>query len=252
MVEHPDPIVLAYGPDPRQFATLQVPTGATGSDPWPVAVLIHGGFWRNPYRLDLMEPMAADLVARGYAVWNLEYRSVGDEGGAYPGTLDDVAAGFEHLGSVAEGRGLDLGRVAVIGHSAGGHLGLWLAGRDGSAIDIAVAIGLAAVVDLYAAEAAGLGGDATVELLGGRPDEVPDRYAAAQPVLRPGRTVLVHGTADDRVPLVQSTAAATGGDGTPSGIEVIEIPGADHFDVIDPDSPAWAPVAEVLKTRLGR
>ena len=92
------PLTYAYGDGPEQFATLAVP--ATPG-PHPVVVLIHGGFWRAAYGLDLMEPLAADLVGRGYAAWNIEYRRVGQPGGGWPGTLEDVAAAIDKLADLA-------------------------------------------------------------------------------------------------------------------------------------------------------
>ena len=118
------PVTYVYGDSPEQFATLAVP--ATPG-PHPVVVLIHGGFWRAAYGLDLMEPLAADLVRRGYAAWNIEYRRVGQPGGGWPGTLEDVAAAIDKLADLADDADLDLTRVSVVGHSAGGHLALWAA-----------------------------------------------------------------------------------------------------------------------------
>ena len=121
--------VHAYGPGPAQVGELWVPDGA---GPHPVAVLLHGGFWRASYDHTLMEPLAADLVGQGWAAWNVEYRRVGMTGGGWPGTFDDVAAAVDLLARLGrEAPGLDLGRVVPIGHSAGGHLALWCAARAG-------------------------------------------------------------------------------------------------------------------------
>jgi acetyl esterase/lipase len=111
--------------------------------------LLHGGFWRMPYGRDEMDAIARDLAARGFAVWNLEYRRVGAPGGGWPGTLDDVGAGIDHLATlVGEGVNLDLERVAVVGHSAGGQLALWSASRASPRVRVAAAAGLAPVADL--------------------------------------------------------------------------------------------------------
>jgi len=242
---------VTYGPAPGQFADLWLPDGQDDHSHRPVVVLIHGGFWRNRYDLTLMEPLAADLVTRGYAVWNLEYRRLGDDGGGWPGTMTDVAAGVDHLRTCAEADDLDLDRLAVVGHSAGGHLALWAAGRaalpadaPGSAPSVCpmVAIGQGAVVDLVGAAAAPLGDGAVMELLGGSPDEVPGRYAMARPRLDAGATVVsVVGTCDDIVPPSCSVDPLR-----PGAIDVIEIEGADHFDLIDPDHGAWAAVVDRL------
>ena len=240
---------IDYGSDADQYGLLALPADRTGGRRGglrPVVVLIHGGFWRARYGLDLMTDLAEDLVARGYVVWNVEYRRVGQPGGGYPGTLDDVAAAMDALGGLAGEHGLDLARVAVVGHSAGGHLGLWAADRSEGVIP-AVAVGLAGVVDLVEAARARLGDDgrAVSDFLGGGPDDEPEAYRGAQPALDGDRVVLVHGTGDDVVPPSQSIDGAER-----SGADLILVDGADHFDVIDPASEAWARVVAVLDDRL--
>lgn len=243
---------ITYGDTPEQFGDLTT----SGGDRVPVVVLIHGGFWRNPYDLTLMEPLAEDLVARGYAVWNLEYRRLGDAGGGWPGTFDDIAAGVDHLGVVAPDASLDLDRVAIVGHSAGGHLALWAAGRadlPAAAPDAdpkvipTVAIGQGAVVDLLGAATARLGSGAVEELLDGTSTTKPDRYRWATPNLGAGPTMVsVVGSADDIVPAQYSVDPAQ-----PGAIELIEIDGADHFDLIDPTHEAWLAVIDQLDRTLG-
>jgi acetyl esterase/lipase len=245
------PLRIPYGDDPLQFGELYLPGGAVAPDGRPVVVLIHGGFWRNRYGLDLMAPLADDLTAHGYAAWNIEYRRVGDEGGGWPGTLVDVAAAVDHLALIAPEHGLDLGRVAIVGHSAGGHLALWSAGRAaipvgspgaGPAVVPVIAIGQGPVVGLATAAAAGLGGGAVLELLGGPPEAYPDRYAVATPSLSAGpEMVAVVGSADDIVPPAFSVDEAQ-----PDTVEVVTIDGADHFDLIDPTRAAWTAVLERL------
>jgi acetyl esterase/lipase len=138
-------LTVHYGPDPDQFGELW-PAARDGdwsgsrrgarraepdrsNHPAPVVVLVHGGYWRDRYRLDLMHAMAADLASRGFAVWNVEYRRVGSPGGGWPGTFLDVAAAFDALADLAGQHRLDLTRIAAVGHSAGGHLALWACGR---------------------------------------------------------------------------------------------------------------------------
>ncbi|MBO0794460.1 MAG: alpha/beta hydrolase, partial [Ktedonobacteraceae bacterium] len=207
---------LSYGPNPLHFADLYVPAD-TG--PHPVAILIHGGFWQNPYKLTLMDKLGRNLATRGIAAWNIEYRRIGDDGGGWPGTLQDVAAASDRLGAIASMYALDMQRVISVGHSAGGHLALWLAARfrlaPGSdlaphpdkATRIRGAVSLAGVTDLAQAWHLKLGQEATDELLGGGPQQVPERYATASPAeLLPLSIpqVLIHGTEDDRVPLHMS------------------------------------------------
>ena len=238
-----------YGTDARQYGLLTLPGDAVddaAGGSLPVVVLVHGGFWRNRFFLDLMFPLVDDLAARGYAVWNLEYRSVGDPGGGYPGTLQDVAAGVDLLAEVDAP--LDLDRVAVVGHSAGGHLVAWLGsrglladGEPGSQPEIApvLVVPQAGVVDLLTAHAAGLGSGAVADFMGGSPEELAEAYRVAQPVLDE-RVRLVHGSNDAIVPPSQSQDAAD----RVAAVTIVE--GADHFDVIDPAHESWAVVAEWL------
>ncbi len=239
---------ITYGPAPSQFATLRLPTGA--SAPVPVVVLIHGGFWRSAYDLSLMDPLGEDLVQRGDAVWNIEYRRVGEAGGGWPGTLEDVAAAIDQLAIVAADHPLDLTNVVVIGHSAGGHLALWSAGRsrltDGQPgahpkVQPRLAIGQGPVFDLTAAANAGLGSGAVTDFMGGAPVDVPERYAVATPTPTPdSRLVVVRGQDDDVVPAQFAVPALVG------GVEVVDVVGADHFALIDPTTSAWAAVIELL------
>ena len=149
-----------------------------------------------------MEPLADDLVARGYAAWNIEYRRVGQPGGGWPGTLEDVAAAIDKLAEVAAtDADLDLTRVSVVGHSAGGHLALWAAGRGAlargtpgadPAVEVAAAVGLAPVTNLRMGATDRVGNGAVVDFLGGSPEEFPDRYAVAEPNLSGGARVRHH------------------------------------------------------------
>lgn len=219
-----------------------------GHAPHPVAVLIHGGFWREAYRRDEMSQLVPDLVARGYAVANLEYRRVGGEGG-YPDTLADVAAGVDHLAALDDRR-LDLGRVAVVGHSAGGHLASWVAVRDrlpsgavgaDPAVRPCAAVSLAGVNDLTRAAREDLGGGATQDLLGGGPDQVPERYDVADPArsLPPAAPLLaVHGRDDDTVPVDQSERFVADVLAAGGVADLVVLPG-DHFVVVDPTSEHW-------------
>lgn len=241
---------VEYGDGPEQFGDLWLPTDGSGARPTPVVVLIHGGFWYNQYGLDLMEALAADLVERGVAVWNIEYRRIGDPGGGWPGTLTDVADAVDELDALADTYHLDVSDVVVVGHSAGGQLAFWLAGRgelDASApgadpvVEPAVVIGLGPVSDLANAERDGVGAGAVGELLGGEPDEVPERYDVATPVIAEGvRAVVVRGGDDTIVPAAY-TVPDGGGD-----IEVVDIDGDDHFDLIDPASESWGAVLTEL------
>jgi acetyl esterase/lipase len=237
---------ISYGDAPRQHIELHRPAGA---DAVPVVVLVHGGFWSNQYRLDLMGPLRDDLASAGtHAIANVEYRSLGDDGGGWPGTLHDAAAAVDLLADVQPS--LDLASVTVVGHSAGGQLAAWLAARPALADDAPGSrpvvvptrvVSLAGVLDLVTGARSGLGAGACEELLGGSPDEVPDRYAIASPVaLLPFRSeiISVHGDGDRHVPRSQSEAfvAAANAAGTTADLQT----GAgDHFDVIDPQHELW-------------
>jgi acetyl esterase/lipase len=250
------PLAEAYGRGADRFGELWRPGG---EGPWPVVALLHGGFWRARRTLELMRPLAADLAGRGFAVWNLEYRRVGQPGGGWPGTCEDVAAGLDHLDRLAGRAPLDLDRLVVAGHSAGGHLALWSAARAGlpagapgagPRLRPRLVVSLAGICDLRAGAADGIGEGAVVEFLGAAPDQVPDRYRLASPRARLPlgvRQLLVHGDADTRVPPDQSRtyAAAAAAAGDP--VELVELAGVDHMAVIDPVSPAWAEVTRRLE-----
>ena len=216
--------------------------------PTPVICLLHGGFWRLPWGRDNTADIAFDLAKRGFAVWNLEYRRVGSPGGGWPGTLQDVAAGIDHLSMLgaalaATGRALELREITVIGHSAGGHLALWSAAQRGGRVRIGSAVGLAPVADLQLAYRLDCGKGAVRNFLGGTPDEVASRYASASPIQRLPlgvRQLVLHGIDDTDVPVQISReyarAAAVAGD----RLDLIELAGAEHMDFVDPTSGAHA------------
>lgn len=237
---------IKYGPDDWHFGDLRLPEGG---GPHPVALVIHGGFWRARYGLDLMDRMCDDLTGRALATWNIEYPRVGHDGGGWPGTLLDVAKAADYLRVLAPAYNLDLARVAAIGHSAGGHLGLWLAGRHrlpaGGALSVARreplplrgVVSLAGVCDLELMWQVRQVESPVAAFLGGTPAEQPGRYALASPIrLLPLGVpqVLAHGTEDENVPLAVSEryreAAAAAGD----DVQMITLPGVEHFKVIDP------------------
>lgn len=256
----PPPLVHRYGTEAEQFGELWLPSTP---GPHPVVAMIHGGYWRRRYRLDVMHALAADLRDRGVAVWNLEFRRIGSPGGCWPGTFEDVGAGFDALGELSERHGLNVRRTAVLGHSAGGHLALWCAARGrlpGSSglaprLRPAAAVALAGIGDLQEAAHRRLSQDAAVELMGGWPSQAEASYRMASPAaLLPLGVpqVLVHGTADTHVPFELSEgywkAARTAGD----DCELIRLEGVDHFELIEPARPAWGTVVYRLLDILGR
>jgi len=243
---------IAYGDHPDQVGNLHLPVGEGA---WPTVVLIHGGFWKWGWDRTLMTPLAHDLARQGYAVWNIEYRRVGQEGGGWPGTLEDAAAAIDHVAAIEQ---VDVSRVVTIGHSAGGHLAVWLGARHrlpasapGSTPRVRprAAVSQAGVLDLARGAADGLGSGACAGLLGGEPDHVPERYATASPValLPLGLPVLlVHGARDDIVPPSQSHAYAAAARAAGDEVELVDLPDADHFDVVEVGDPAWLAVVERL------
>lgn len=254
------PLAIPYGDGAEQLAELWLPEGP---GPHPVVALVHGGFWRHRFRLDLMHALAADLRGRGLAVWNLEYRRAGSPGGGWPGTFEDAAAGFDALAAVAHDHRLSTGRVVVVGHSAGGHLALWLAARarltggPGAAPRLvpALAVALAGVCDLAEAARRGVGEGAAVELMGAPLAARPAAWRHADPMAHLPLGVpqlLVHGTADQRVPFDLSErywrAARAAGD----GCELLRLEGVGHPELIDPRSEAWQLVVPRIMAAAGR
>ncbi|MFD6950015.1 peptidase S9 [Nocardiopsis sp. TSRI0078] len=243
------PTTVAYGDHPSQTVHLWDPEGGAGG-PSPVAVLLHGGWWRDGFGAGLMDPLARDLAAAGWTVWNVEYRRTGGDGGGWPQTLDDVGRALEFLaGAAAREPGRhDLSRVVSVGHSAGGHLALLNALDVGTPVTAVVA--LAPITDLERCARAGLGEGAVGPFLG--PDPCEGLYSESSPVLRVPLglpQLVVHGDADQRVPVEHSrdyvAAARAAGD----GVDYREVAGADHFAVIDPAHAAWRQVRDHLSER---
>ncbi len=234
-----EPAVVRYGPHPAHEAELRLPEG---DGPHPIALLVHGGFWRARFDRSTLAALAVDLARRGFATVNVEYRRVGADGGV-PATLEDVEAAVDAL--ARWDAPLDRSRIVALGHSAGGHLALWLAGTG----KVAAAVSLAGVCDLAAAAEDGLGQGAAVELAGGLPAERPEAYALADPLRRLPTGVpqlLVHGDADDRVPIEQSRRYARAARSAGDRCLLLELRGVGHFELIDPRGEAWPEVAERL------
>lgn len=267
LLDRPAPKVdqrIAYGRGALQFGELWLPKGA---GPHPVVILIHGGCWRADLPgLELMDHVAGDLRDHGKAVWNIEYRRIGHEGGGYPGTFQDVAAAVDHLRALAPAHRLDLGRVVVSGHSAGGHLAVWAVARRKLAptsplhtTDPLVTRGvvsLAGIIDLAAYRADGpdaCGGPGTIDALVGAPGRPGDVYSdTSPPTLLPleAKQVLVSGDLDHIVPSAfgraYGVAAAKAGD----RVQVIDMPQSGHFELIDPASAAWSRIRSEIDTLL--
>lgn len=247
---------LPYGPDPLHFGDLRLPAGR---GPHPVAVVMHGGFWKALYDLDHMAPACANLAARGVATWNIEYRRISQPGGGWPGTCEDVARAVDHVRELAHTYELDLDRVISLGFSAGGHLALWAAARhriptsDPRHSDISLplraAVSLAGVCDLRQAWELRLSNRIVETFMGGSPAAVPERYAAASPAdLVPlgVRQVLVHGTADENVPFAISRDYCAAAQARGDAVTLLALPGTRHFELIDPHSREWPQITEAV------
>jgi acetyl esterase/lipase len=236
-----------YGPATLQFGDLRVPESVPSS---PVAIVIHGGFWRNRYGLDYIVPVCEALTAVGIATWNLEYRRIGDSGGGWPGTFEDVSAGAEHLRSLSAEFNLDLNRVVTVGHSAGGHLAFWLACEKKW---IAGAVSLAGVLDLRRTWELGLSDNVVAQFLGGSPIELPARYNFASPLERLPigiRQKLFHGTADTSVPYEISKKYAQAAKSSGDDAELVAFEGAGHFEVVDPRTKEFERIRETIAEML--
>ncbi len=240
---------VRYGPGPEHVIDLWLPPAWPDQGRAPLIVLVHGGFWRPAYDRSHLGPMAGALAAAGYVVAVPEYRRAGMAEEGWTGTFDDIAAALDQAGPLAAEHGADPGRLTWAGHSAGGHLALWAAARPGlpagsawrAPCPASHVVSLAGCNSLRRCAEWNLGGGAARNLMGGMPDEVPERYAVADPAALPPPPVpvtLVHGTDDDTVPVAMSRLSAVG--------RLAEIPGAGHFDLIDPLSPAWPQVLAVL------
>jgi len=249
---------IRYGDDPSQFAELRFPNG---KGPFPLLFVVHGGFWQSQYGLSHIGHLCAAFTSKGIITCNLEYRRIGNPGGGWPGTFQDIGLATRHiLQEMSNDSRFDHIRTAIIGHSAGGHLALWLAGshriRKGSPLHseqkqtITRTISLAGVSDLRQAWKTKLGHGTVTRLMGGTPDEHPDRYNAGSPIdLLPtgARQILVHGADDDTVPVSQSDAFVQRAEKLGDRPTLVKLDGIGHYELIDPESEAWPSVArEVL------
>jgi acetyl esterase/lipase len=255
---------IAYGKDPLQFGELRVPAGG---GPHPVVIIVHGGCWvaklpkldERAVALDLLRPMAADLTANGFATWNLEYRRLGSEGGGWPGSFQDVAAGADHLREIAAKNHLDLMRVVVAGHSAGGHFALWLAARHklpkSSELYVKDPLGLKGVVDLdgpgdlkavLPMQQSVCGAPVITQLMGGSPEERAQQYRDGSPIemlpLGVPQEIFAGRMFAAQVPAYVE-AARRAGDTADAEIA----PQSGHFVFIDPGSSTWPKVLQAIR-----
>lgn len=258
---------LTYGSDPLQFGELRLPAG---NGPHPVAIIVHGGCWvaklanldERIVSMELLRPFAAALTDAGVATWNIEYRRLGNPGGGWPGTFRDVARAIDFIRTLAARNRLDLNRVIVIGHSSGGHLAMWLAARPklskASELYVADPLHLAGVVDLdgpvdlkavIPMQRQICGDPVITNLIGGTPEEQPQRYHDASPIELlplgvPQAVFAGRMLAADVGPYEAATKRA--GD----SLQSIVIPNGGHFIFVDPQSENWPQVLQSVRRML--
>ncbi len=233
---------VRYGAEPEQFLDLYFAANKAAA---PLAINIHGGFWRARYDLAHASHFCAALAARGMNTANLEYRRVGSPGGGWPGSFEDVRNAYRYLLQSAPGWGIRSVPALLVGHSAGGQLALCLAAHEKP---VTRCVSLAGVLDLRCAWELHLSNDAVVEYLGGTPEQAPEHYREASPLELPieARQVVVHGLADEVVPADFSRDYAAAKQKRGEKVEFVPIPRARHMDVIDPGSTAFAQVVEAM------
>ena len=249
---------FSYGSDPFQFGELRLPEGR---GPHPVVIVIHGGCWYSEYDLNQLGNFNGRLTELGVATWSLEYRRIGNPGGGWPGTFADVAQGADHLRVLARTFPLDLNRVIVIGHSAGGHLALWLAARhrlpaasalySKEPLKVRGVVSLAGITDLRRFRPNCR--DAVTKLLGGSPEEVAERYEQTSPIeLLPlgVKQRLILGAVDGIVPAELGNSYQTAARKKGDRVDLTLVAGAGHFDLIASQSFAWPAVVEAIRSLL--
>lgn len=254
----PPSLVQSYGDDPLQIGHLRLPPGP---GPFPVAVVIHGGCWTRGFdTLNGTAPIASALTARGIATWNIEYRQIGHDGGAWPGTFQDIGAATDHLRVLARTQPLDLDRVVVVGHSAGAHAALFVASRAGMPADSEIRgrdplplLGVVAIdgvgdirtmMDGVDVQTCGI--PVVEPLLGGTPSDHPDRYRLANPIDRlpmgvPQYLVASTVMGPEAAEAYRAAAVAAG-----DKVEVLVLKDAGHFNMIAPGEPSWTQVEDLI------
>ena len=231
-----------YGNDEQHYGDLRLPKGA---GPFPAALFVHGGFWRARYDLSHGGFICAALTKAGLVTWNLEYRRVGNRGGGWPGSFEDVSAGYQFLRQLANKYPIDSKRIIVLGHSAGGQLALALAAHHKT---LHAAVSLAGLVNLRRAWELHLSNDAVADFLGGPPERIAEHYHEASPAeldIRCGQ-LLVHGAQDDTVPIQMSRDYAKQKRQRGEDVSLLEIAKVGHFDIVDPESKIWPQVDKAI------
>lgn len=244
-------IHISYGPDAEQFGHLYVPR-APARTPVPVVVLIHGGYWSSDYQLNLATSFAARVAQRGWVAWNIEYRRVGANGG-WPQTFEDITsavAALDGLVAAKAGVPLDLGRVQIVGHSAGGQLAVWYAGEKQAAIRPQRVVAQAAALDLVAAGERPGGHPWLTKLLGGSYQELPHRFRDVSPLHRLPIGVpvtCIHGKRDAQVPWQVSKRYCDAATAAGDIAELVLVDWEGHNNFLDRESESWALTERALR-----
>jgi len=256
LANFPNPVadeILFYGKDELQFGELRLPKT---SGPHPVIVLIHGGCWLAEYDISHIRKLAAAFAEAGIATWTVEYRRVGDSGGGWPGTFDDIAAATDYLATLAEKYSLDIDNFVAAGHSAGGHLALWLGNRPEkwpSKIKPAAVLALAPAADLSFLHGNKVCGHVIDKLMGGSPEKYPRRYKSASGTERLPLDIpqyIIIGRHDKSwAPVGERYVIKARQSGNNPKVVIADESG--HFEMIDPDSTTWPLVLNSAKLALG-
>ena len=243
-----------YGDDPNQFGELTLPRAAP---PHPVVVLVHGGGYQEKYDLNPLGSLVASLAADGFAVWNIEYRRHGN-GGDFPQMFLDVGSAADHLRQIANAHNLNLDQVISMGHSAGGHLALWLAARhriEGSSplfveapVAVHAVLALAPVGDIALLASTVVDGNALLTVMGGRPADAPDNYRNGSPseLLPTGKPQTIIVGSEDRDILANSRAYVDAAKEAGDAPRLTVLPDVGHFEVVSTQAPAWAAAKRAL------
>jgi acetyl esterase/lipase len=259
-----DGIRLSYGPGALQFGELRLPAGP---GPFPVAIVVHGGCWLAKFpgmdaravSMEYMRPLAAALTDAGVATWNVEYRRLGDDGGGWPGTFQDVAGAADYVRVMARDRPLDISRVVAVGHSAGGHFAMWLGGRKNLApsselyardpLRLTGVVNLDGPTDLKATIAVQRSicvSPVITDLMGGTPDQQPSRYHDGSPIeLLPigiSQYVFAGAMFASQAEPYESAVQRHG-----ETVAATVLPDAGHFVFVDPQSPDWPQVLQAVR-----
>ncbi len=247
---------ISYGEDPLQFGDLRLPKSGKLR---PVAIIIHGGCYLSQFDIKHVGKFAQKITEMGIATWTLEYRRIGDEGGGWPGTFQDIVNGSNHLYSIAKKHSLDLNNVIVIGHSAGGHLALWLGSSEAkdpdnllnvrNLVKLKGILALAASTDLQRRFDDGDCDNVIGKLIGGKPSDVPERYRLTSPIemsVIKVPQILVVGANDTKARIEENDEYFNARKNTTDDIELIKANGSAHFELIDPNSSTWKIIEESI------